>query len=291
VTGGLEFPAKAEANCKALPAGPQGFTLPASEQWKDICYGLKDPLPLGTITTSLRFLAPQLAQPVVTQVEIVSKLSRAWLLIAVMAGLFLGYLLKVRIAEELQRAQARVKAKETLDPIVADLGRFPDKDFQKALTDQIERMNAALKAGKPEGIEAERVRTEQAWRDAVAGLNTRRQAAQTAVDELRRAAAASHALPAEPARRLETIREKLKTADAELGRFDVTTAKKIADEVRDMDLTGLRQAGLEWQSSMIRFLTGLGEAKAGLPVALLKPFADQLAKEVEDLKRLKTIRP
>ena len=130
--------------------------------------------PVGTATGALVLRAPELQQPLTIAVEVVSRLSRWYLSLAIVAGFVASWVIKVWLATHIQLTQARALANKLLGSVTADQSRFPEVEFTEATGQGIAELKAARAQKDPAMIDNLRGRLDAQWRAAVQTAESRR---------------------------------------------------------------------------------------------------------------------
>lgn len=271
--------------CPTIAPDSSG-TLPAGCGLKNIDYQLCGDFPLGDTSGSLRFFADQLTTPKSLDVEIQTRLSRWWLVIAIVPGLFLSYFLKFGLSKRIELNEARVKARELLSAIQLDLFRSPDHKFQVDLGAPIADLEKEVAKDDSQHIETQRQSTDQAWRRALDDLSGRLEASRKAYDEWRASTTASPPIPPTAQAALRDIQKQLDEALQQLNRRNASLSDEAMTSLSTTLLPQLRDKGFEWQDKESTLIDQLGSAGAGLPISVVKQFGDALKQAPADLKRL-----
>ena len=87
-------------------------TVIGAGQASTIGYELRGDYPRGTVTGSVRLLAPQLAQPVLLNYEVRTKLHNSRVLLTIIVGLFQSFWIRASLQNRIALAQARTQADE-----------------------------------------------------------------------------------------------------------------------------------------------------------------------------------
>jgi len=289
----VDFPPADNINRRCGSALPQNSEsiLPAGCELRDVPYRLTGDFPLGVVNGNLRAIADQLTTPKTVPVEIQTRLTRWWLVVAVVPGLVLSFYLKFTLSKRIELNEVKAKAQELLDDISRDLGNFQDAKFEGKLKDSVYQLNAVLQCDDPARIETKRKDADQAWRDAVADLNSRLQAVQKSYDDWRGATLSSVTIPPLVQQKANAIRERLGNLQSYLKNRDADTGNTILQELSASLLPQLRDAGLQWQNKILELLSYLRVGNAlGLPRSVSVDFDQVLKQAPPDLNRLSSNR-
>lgn len=274
---------------KDLNSGGSASKFIAEGQTRQLAYDLSGDFPLGTVAGSIRFLAPELTDPVTLSFEVRSRLTKVYILVAIILGLLISWLLKVYLHNLVALGEARSKGSPLLDRVREDLASHPDAAFQEALTPAATNLNNALTGADAAMIAQRTTELDQAWRAALAAFATHRQDAQTALDELRGVVESGWMVPPSvlislahakqaPAGDLDTphIQEQIAGSDPS------GALTRIA-ELRRHLAGELRTAGTEWHDGVQLYLQSLATAQAGLPDQVVTQFATALTNSTQRL--------
>jgi len=270
---------------------PKKAFLPAGEP-RVLPYELSGDFPLGTVTGSVRFLAPELSDPVTLNFEVRSRLTKAYILLAIILGLLFSWLLKVHLQNRIQLAEARSKGSELLGRVQANRSSHRDSAFRGAIDPAISDLENALRENDAAKTTEKTKALDDAWHSALMSFSTRRQDAQSALDDLRKVTDTNWVVPPsvletlakakqDPARNVDVqrIREQLAANDA-------SKASQSTAELRRGLAQELRASAITWHSNIISYLKGLAGARAGLPRPVIAQLADVLAKNAQGLERM-----
>lgn len=130
------------SNTQSAGATLQPFV--AAGKTRQLNYELSGQFPLGVVTGSVRFFAPELTDLATLNFEVHSKLTKVYLLIAIMLGLFLSWFLKVYLHNRIELAEGISKAASLLDRVQTDWNGHHDNPFRDSLTPPITTLNHAI---------------------------------------------------------------------------------------------------------------------------------------------------
>jgi hypothetical protein len=262
------------AGTTPLPVGlnplPGPFAI-APGRSAHISYRVDPGLPLGSSTGKLRFSAPELADPVVLDYEVRTRLSSGYIPIIIVSGFFLGWLVRKRLATLIRLGQTRTAAARVLSSVDGALSERPDAVFQKALKPVWQKLARACAADDPDAIVAATAALDQELRANLVDFGQRQIAGLTGLDELRALAAPLLPLPKAALALLPPAREASDRARAALDRNDVVGAQAELAAVQGL-AKGVHEVALQWQDDLRNLLEGLRRAALGLPAAVVSQF-------------------
>ncbi len=229
---------------------------------------------LGNITGKLRFSAIELANSVLLDYEVRTRLSSAYIPLIIGLGFLLGWLVRIRLAEIIQLGEARSASARLLSSVTDMLAQRPDQAFQAAVRPAQEELVTARNGSDPKAITTAVAELDKMWRSAITDFSERQALALKELDELRSLAAPPFPLPQVATAPIQDARAAAQRARAALDRNDVTTAKQELGAVNVL-AGAIKQATLDWQDAVGKLLTKLQETKLGLPAVVVKQFNDR----------------
>jgi hypothetical protein len=270
-------------------AAPRPFV--AAAETRELTYDLSGDFPLGVVAGSVRFFAPELTDPAILNFEVHSKLTKLYMLVAIVAGLFLSWYLKVHLHNRVELADAVSKAASLLDKVQTDWNSHHDQTFRDALTPRLTALRDAIQDRDAAAIGTEMTALDGVWRGALQDFAARIQTTQAALDEIRKATDSAWVLPATA---LEVL-ASAKNADGEIDLPDIqeqlaqsnaAAAAVAITQLRQHLAEQLRGRGTTWHENMSQYLSGLAEARAGIPAQAIAQFTESLAKSQQQLNRM-----
>jgi hypothetical protein len=233
-------------------AGRLEVTLPAGiDAWGqgEATLSAGGSLPLGSSSAIVTIRSPQLAnRSVDVAVELVSRVSRAWLLVAIMLGIALGYLVRVRLEERRQRTAAEMAVEEQRERLARLLREAVDPEVRSDLDRELGRLATALEAP---------VRSAESLNTAAAGaaeriealledLQKRRAELRARVAAWRVALGHPEAQPADVATELRRALDGLAGAERELTAGWASTVESFLDAEDQRLPVRMREAIKSW---------------------------------------------
>lgn len=135
----------------------------------------------GTATGPLLLVSPQLAKPVELSLEVRSRLSRSFLFWALLASIFIGYVVRVVLEEKRLLAEARLAATGPAKELVQLIAATIDPVYKRRYSDALNVLRTAVGAETPDKINAA-VKEARAQIDAIgAEVTADRKAATDAI--------------------------------------------------------------------------------------------------------------
>jgi hypothetical protein len=244
-------------------------------------YSLDGNFPLGSATGTMRIDAPQLAKPVSFDFEVRSRVHWIYIGITIALGLFISYLVKVKLQQTIEFDQAHLDAQRLLENISQEAKRHDDAAFAAAYQDQLATLQTAMDGDSATDINNAKLALDTAWHTALQTLARRHQDQMDALDKLRGVTDYDWLVPPEVSQAV--VRAKAAQADVTtlIDRDDLTAAdlrrRQIIVELAD----DIRTAALSWQNNEQQILTALQAGPPGISAAntaaLSKPVTDLLA--------------
>jgi hypothetical protein len=278
------------------PAQSPGVSPPpfiAAGQTRELTYDLSGNFPLGVVTGSLRFFAPELPDPVTLTFEVHSKLTKIYIVVAIALGLFLSWYLKVYLHNRIELAESRSKAATLLDRVQTDWNSHRDHVFRGALNQPIKALQTAVDGQDAAAITPEITALDGVWRTALQDFATRSQRAQTALDDLRKVTDSAWILPTSVLAILANAKQSpaggidIGQAQEEISQNDPSSASDTMAQLRRQLAAELRRRGSEWHQNAVQYVHRLADARAGIPADVVAQFAAAMSKSEPDFKRMK----
>ncbi|HEX8203599.1 MAG TPA: hypothetical protein VF590_24195, partial [Isosphaeraceae bacterium] len=260
----------------SIDAGAQGAATLA----------IRGDVPLGKSTGSVTVRAPQLAAGVYeASVDVVGRVSRIWLVAAVVGGIGLGYYTRTSLEDRRKRLQARIAASERLNRIDDQIGREIDDDVIGELTRVRAGLLTALRSGDPapEAIDIATKAADDGLTNALRKADERRAALRAGIADLSAQLGSPENLP-DPIRPIvEHALAGLKAAGA---RLNAGVIAPVEEELADLRRTlpdRLRAALTDWKGSIDLALNRMGD----WPETLFARASAELASRWKDPNGLK----
>ncbi|HEY3443543.1 MAG TPA: hypothetical protein VGK29_22480 [Paludibaculum sp.] len=271
----------------SLVSTDPNVTVEAGEP-KTIGYGLQGDFPRGTVTGSLKIVAPQLAQPVALAYEVRTKLHDAWVLFAIAFGLGLGYLVRVGMQNRIQLAQARAQADDIASQVTDHLADY-DATVKAEIHDAHSNLISAAAGSNIAAITSSADALREKWKAALEAFQRRRTDASKLARGLEELLLAPRTLPAQAGASLTTARGSLTLANSLLGQHKADEALATLNSAYQLLAQDLRNVGLSWQSSAqgLQRLLADPETASGVPAVLQSQFAALLKNAPPELDRIK----
>jgi hypothetical protein len=273
------------------PSSSQPFAT--AGQTRTLNYDLSGSFPLGVVSGSVRFMAPELSDPALLNFEVRSHLTKWYVLLAIVGGLFLSWYLKVYLHNRIELADAVSKAATLLDKVQTDWNAHQDQPFRDALTPTMATLREAIDDHDAGAIGTQMTLLDAAWRGALQTFAGQIQEATAALDEVRKITDSAWILPPTA---LEILNQAKNSPDdnvdvqaiqKDLARKDAHSAADDVVQLRQHLAEELRQSGIVWHENAIEYLHNLAEARAGIPASVLSQFAQELEKNNQQLNSMK----
>jgi hypothetical protein len=274
------------------PSGTPPAPFIAAGQTRELNYDLSGTFPLGVVTGSVRFFAPELTDPATLNFEVRSKLTKLYMLIAIMLGLLLSWYLKVYLHNRIELAEAVSKAASLLDRVQTDWNSHHDQPFRDALTPRITALSDAIQERDAAAIALAITPLDEAWRVALQDYAARSQGAHAALDELRKATDSAWILPAAALAVLAGAKDAaggdidISDIQAQLVQNDAAVASDAIIQLRQRLGRQLRECGSNWHDNVMLYLHRLAEARAGIPARIVAQLGEALGKNEQQLNRM-----
>jgi hypothetical protein len=273
------------------PSSTQPFAI--AGQTRTLNYDLSGNFPLGVVSGSVRFMAPELSDPALLNFEVRSHLTKWYVLLAIVGGLLLSWYLKVYLHNRIELADAVSKAATLLDKVQADWNAHHDQPFRDALTPTMAALGEAIDDHDAAAIGTQMTLLDAAWRGALQTFAGQIQEATTALDEIRKITDSAWILPPTALEILNRAKDSpdgiVDVADIQkdLARKDAHSAADDVVLLRQRLAEELRHSGIVWHENAIQYLRSLAEARAGIPASALSQFAPELEKNDQQLNSMK----
>lgn len=259
------------------PLFPAGNSIPVS-------YDLSGNFPLGTVTGSIQVFAPELTDPMTLNFEVHSKLTKIYIFLAIVAGLFLSWLLKVYLHNVIDLADAKSKGATLLNQVQADWNNYHDREFRKAIEGLKNRLEAALKDRKADVIVQQTSLLDAAWRTALQNIAVHLQTTKTALDDLRKVTETAWILPGSVLRTISATNQNssnhvdIPHIQKQLVQNDPSSADETIAKLRQQLGGEFHKQGPMWRESVLLFLHGISEATEGVSASVVAQFKEALGK-------------
>jgi len=240
-----------------------GLQLPPG-QVRCLQYSTKGNFPWGSQVQSYSLRASELAAPVPVTFDVRTRLSRIYVLIYVLLGSAIGFLVKIKLQQDIDRRQAVALALALEQEVATDLERHQDSLFRSALADFLAKLQKGRAAGNVEAIVAARTALESERRTALADLAARRTTAAQLFDRVQTIVETQWQLPAGPLQAIAALRLTVASIRGFLARDAVNEAaesmKAALKETRDH----LSSSLVEWQDGTIDLFDRVVASPVGL---------------------------
>jgi hypothetical protein len=147
-------------------------------------YTLKGGFELGTATGTMKTDAPQLAAPVAFDFEVHSHVHWIYIGIAIILGLYLSWLVKVKLQQGIEFGQAQLDARKLVENISQEEKRHADPAFAAAYRNELQALQRAMAGDSATEINNAKIALDTAWHTALQNLAKKHQDQLDALDKL-----------------------------------------------------------------------------------------------------------
>ena len=291
VAGMQFFPKQPVAGTSSV-SGFLSLTEPNAEiaagQPKDIGYQLKGEFPRGIAAGSLKIVAPQLAQPVTLNYEIRTKLHPLWVLIAIAAGLALGYIVRNVLQDRIELTRAQQQADEIAGLVSDHLADY-DQSVEKEIHAELIDLRRIAKGSKAADIVTAADKLRAKWKTALETFEQRHKKAAQLVRDLDEVLRLPWVVPSEVRKSLTDARVSVKEASVLLDHHKADEATETVDAAYKTLAQEIRDKGLAWQTAAQGLAGTLADPaiSAGIPDVVRSQFASVLKNAPPELGRIK----
>jgi hypothetical protein len=231
-------------------------------------YSLDGVFPPGTATGRLFLTAQELTEPLAVDVEVRSRVSKWYLLVAILLGLLASLLTKVKLAQYIALRQARVLAAKLLEDVQRDLGRYTEAAFADKVRVDRESLDRARTGSDPRSIESARAALDTVWKSAVQEAEGRRADYRTKAARFAELVSMDWPLPVPLRGPLDAARDAAKTAKASQAP-DVTDRFKVLEGAQGPFMKAMQTVGEVWRRTVVDLFGYAVGQRDGLPDALI----------------------
>lgn len=248
------------------------LTLTPGSTIRDIPYELAGEFPLGKAAGKLRLFAPELQDPVAVDVEVRSRLHAWMLVVAILLGLLVSWLTKVKLAQWIAVSQARALADKLMIEISADRAKYAEPEFAGAVDPAIEGLTAARNGSDAAVIDRQRSALDSAWRAAAQQAEARRADFRAKAAAFADLVAMDWHLPQPVAGAVPPARIAAAAAQANIQPDVTLRVRALANAQRPL-LDALEHMGAEWQRGVTDLFSNVVAQRDGLPDDLIVSLA------------------
>jgi hypothetical protein len=246
-------------------------------------FALDGDFPLGTATGTVLISAPQLQAPITVNFEVRTQLSPVWIVVVALAGLLIGWWIRVFLNNRIARESARRQAFEVLQKIDREAARRPDETFQQ----DVESIRNEL-AGKVDDANVQNISTatkeaNDKLQTALNELERRRTKEQTEIDSIGKELNRGWSLPPGMRELLDTARTQLAEAEALLAHDDVAAATKKREQLAKSLVAELQESAKKWREALTPLVVRLASTDPHLDIGvagLLTSSANQIDQQL-----------
>lgn len=234
-----------------------------------LAYLAQGAFPWGSQMQAYSLTASELAAPVPITFDVRTRLWRVYVVIYILLGGLVGFLVKIRLQQRIDREEARALGFDLQERVAADLAKRRDSTFRAALDDPFKALERAMAATKVEDIAAARSALDTAWRAALADLATRRSTAEQLIDRLRSIAETQWQVPPTLLDAINELRLDAVRSRELLGSDAVTEATMVATTAVVGSRNRVAAALVEWQDGVVDMLEAVVTSSVALPAAVV----------------------
>ena len=210
---------------------------------------LRGDFPLGSVTGKLEVTATQLTEPTVVDFEVVTTWAQWLLLLAIAAGLGVGYVVKTRLKLMTELSEAKLRASGVLRKL--DKPDYADPTFVARLGEIRQELDLALQSDDPAEIATQTASADEALREAVEKLEQHRVETQEELKALVGLVTKKWAVPEAMSAALARARTRCAGAQADLNRGAVDAASTAVTEIRSELLDSLLIGLTNWRQELV----------------------------------------
>lgn len=201
--------------------------------------------PLGTATTKAVITSPQLVAPVSIDIQIKTRRHLAYLFGAIVAGLALGYVIRVALANSIAKREVRLQALALVRRMKAEASRRKDATFVTRVSNAANALESAI-GGKAAAITLAVATADTELRTSLEDLNQRKIAVVGDIDALTTDVSTPWQLPQTLADLVAEVRNALGSARLKALAEDVDGAKTDAAAIRSTFADCVDSQAQEW---------------------------------------------
>ena len=218
-------------------------SLPASAasagQALKVAFSPKD-FSVGTATTKVVVDSPDFKAPLSFEVEVRTKRSWVWLVLTVLAGIAVGFFLRVFLTHRLELGAGQDRAAELLLTVSSEVERTPDETFRTAVYEETASLKAVVAMDKSADINAAVTKLEAKLAAALLDLRNRLEQVRAEVKGAAEVAVTAGVLPGSMRPALSVLREqaeqvleKVLARDADgAGRLLIDSVRALCGELQ-----------------------------------------------------------
>jgi hypothetical protein len=209
---------------------------------------LNGEIPLGTSTIAAMVSAPQLEKPIFVTIEVRSRRTKLLIVIVMVLGLVLGFVARVWTKQRVESEEARLKAIDAAQTVKRALAAHPDTTFEQSVRPRLTALEAMLPKGTVADLNNQITVLNEALRNALVNLDTRRANATSQLEGLTRFAKNTSSLPTGIKETVVVDDAGLQQARAALDLDNVTSAEQTLQSLIAKAGTNLGQSVQDWRA-------------------------------------------
>lgn len=244
-------------------------------------YRLKNDFDLGTVAGTMKIDAAELANPVSFDFEVRSRVHWIYIGITIAVGLFISYLVKVKLQQRIEFDQAHLDAQRLVERITQEEGRHADPAFAATYRNELNALRQAMDGDSAADINTAKLALDTAWHAALQAFAKKHQDQLDALNKVRDVTNYDWLVPPEVVRAVVSARTAQVEVVQLIDRDDLTAAENRRRAIIQQLGDEIRAAALNWQNDEQQILTTLLAGHPGISAAntaaLTKPATDLLA--------------
>jgi hypothetical protein len=237
--------------------------------------------PAGVSTGVVEVRGPDFTSPLSVEVEVKARHSRGWLIVLIVAGLLLGYLLRVFLQRRVELAKARLQSAGVIAELERGLAQSRDKGFSEKVKPALAALRQALD-GRDSAVIDENAKTaSDVLKEASTDLQSRVASAHERLKSFLPLAAPATDLPPELAAIVRDCAGVIARCAELLDRLDPTRVNDVLNDLEQRLTTDLTAPFARWRTTMpVRF-----RELEQLQFALQTATFEELTAAIKDLRQ------
>ncbi|MFC3685988.1 hypothetical protein [Hydrogenophaga luteola] len=267
------------ADSGKLVIKPSKITLHPGEA-TEVKVGVDGDFPMGETTGKLEARSPDLAAPL--QVAFKVKVTRTiwWAVLATVAGVFVGWLVRVKLKMRLETAAALTAASKLIGDMDEELTRSADPDFAIEVQRIRKGLLDASDGAKPVDVDKATATAREELSKQRKALDDRLAPVASSMQELRELSAEAHRVPSNAAMASQRLGALFGVAEAALQARDAKAAAAALGAALQPLREEYKAALVEDIKQLHRYLSATVDAKPPIP-ALEQKALEQLVSDVD----------
>jgi hypothetical protein len=206
--------------------------------------------PAGLSTGSIEIRGPDLKTPQSMEVEVRARYSSMWVVVLILAGLGLGYLLRIALQQRVELARARSGSVSVVEALESRLKQTPDEVFSSKVKAALAEVRGVLDGRDPKAIDEKAKAANAVLEQATTELQTRLNATHERLKTLRSVVDWDGDLPRELVELLRRSSEVGTRLAEQLAGLDETRARRGLETLERAVTSGVRSAIATWRAAL-----------------------------------------